>query len=185
MQQPTPNPRPRNRRAGDRGQSTTGVAAGGRRDSDRPGILPRSNVAKLAIASSFLFSAGVMAWAFTIPFRSNSRVDRAALETGVQQARLEYEASLSSDEYIDYTRNLDRRLLDQAKKRSARVSVPDHRDATTAWEKRVATKQRLIKEMFEEAGEQQSGEQRFAKGSVQWQYQQEVEAAGDDAPRGL
>ena len=169
---------PQNRRASDRGAAVGGVAAGGRRRSDQGGPMPRNPIAKYAILASFLFSGVVMLWAFTLPYRTGGSSGRSAVPAN--QANLEYVATLSAEDYVNYTRDLDRSLLDRVREKTRRARVPDQADVQAAWKNREKVRRRVLHQMRQEAAEDG-----FAKGTVQWQYQQEVEAADKDTPPGL
>jgi hypothetical protein len=169
------------RRESDRTGHSDGVQTGGRRESDRARALPRFNAAKIAIACSFLFSLGLVAWAFKQPFRSGG------LATGGDQrdlpeaelAKLEYEARLSPDAYVEYTRGIDRRLLDrvQDKYRQDGPEPPAMTELSQKWKERVAKRVKQLEQMREE----NDGEM-FEKGTIEWQNQRELEKILDDAP---
>lgn len=172
-----------NRRESDRTGRPGGVQAGGRRKSDRANALPRSNAAKIAIACSFLFSTGLVAWAFTLPFRSGSLGNDSKLKNLPQAelANLEYEARLSADAYVDYTRNLDRRLLDrvQDKYHTGPQQPQTNRESLRTWQEGVARRKQQLEEMQKDL----EGKP-FEKGTIQWQNQQDLEKIAEDAPRG-
>ncbi|MCA9140444.1 MAG: hypothetical protein KDB00_26920 [Planctomycetales bacterium] len=172
-----------NRRASDRGDSVGGIQSGGRRKSDRPHALPRSNAAKIAIACSFIFSAALIAWAFTLPFRSTAHLDTESLKDlpEAELAKLEYEARLSPQAYVEYTRQIDRRLLDRLHdKNLPDRNLPTAWDAREKWVKGVENQKQHLEKMKEEAGEKG-----FDKNSIEWQHQQELEKILEDTPPGV
>lgn len=156
-----------------------------RRESDNASSLPRSNTVKLAIVCSFLFSIGLVAWAFTLPFRSGdlpSGLAGAANLDGVPQAELasmEYEARLSPQEYVQYTRDLDRRLLNRVadKYDQERPQWDAKQKIRKQWKKSVARRVEQLKVMRKE-----NGGKAFTKGTIEWQNQQELEKIINDAP---
>lgn len=169
-----------NRRASDRGAREDGIQAGGRRKTDRPHAMPRSSVAKIAIACSFFFSTGLLAWAFTLPFRSGSLDDGAKLKNlpEAELANLEYEARLSSQAYVQYTRDIDRRLLDRVRDKEGSPSQgPSRPEVRKNWEKRMQARKQQLEVMREEFGGKE-----FKEGTIEWQNQQDLEKVIDDAP---
>lgn len=168
------------RRASDRGASNGGIETGGRRQSDTPHAMPRSNAGKIAIACSFFFSAGLIAWAFTLPFRSSGDAE-IGLQGNLPQAELanlEYEARLSPQAYVDYTRQIDRRLLDQVQdKRRKDWDVPTAQQTREKWGKSIENrKEQLIKIR------KGAGENGYHKDSIEAQYEREAQQVMQDAP---
>ena len=177
-QQPSREQPARNRRAGDLTGHSSGSSAGGRRAADEARILPRSNFAKVAMACSYLFSLGLLAWAFTLPFRSGDPTGRLDGISESDRAKLEYEARLSPEEYVQYVRRIDRKLMDQLRDRNeVRHPVPSLEDSRDVWNRRQTKHQQLLKTMRKEAGGKG-----FEKGTVEWEYQQELEKVRDDSP---
>jgi len=140
----------------------------------------RRLLARVAILSSFTFSALVIGWAFSVGLRTSASSNRPTANRTVdaETVSLEYEASLSPEEYRDFARDLDRRLLDRARQRSRpdahETSVED---ARSAWKKRMAAGTQMLEKL-----RQQSEERGFPKGSVQWEYAKQLKAAAEDAP---
>ena len=168
------------RRASDRGDSDGGIQAGGRRYSDSRRTLPRSNAAKIAIACSFFFSTGLIAWAFTLPFRSGSlsNVSQHANLSNAERAKLEYEASLSPKAYVQYAEDIDRRLIDQVRNASlAQPARQSKRQLRRDWEKRMEKHRRQIEAIRKqiEAGDIQ-------KGTIEWQNLKDLEKLVEDEP---
>ncbi|QEF96815.1 hypothetical protein Mal15_08450 [Stieleria maiorica] len=169
-----------NRRESDRTGQQRGVQAGGRRKTDRAAALPRSNFARYAIVCSFLFSTGLIAWAFTLPFRSGAgRGDGRGL--GATQATLtdlEYEARLTADQYVDYTRDLDRRLLSRVrdKNRPTRSGLTK-RELHQKWSEGVEKRKQQFHQMLKD-----SGEESIKEGTIEWQTLQDLQKVISDAP---
>jgi hypothetical protein len=139
------------------------------------------NIGTIAICCSFLFSAAVIGWAFSVGLRdSRGRSPSRSADTKVkpQNVSLEYEASLTPEEYVEYARNLDRQLIDQARRRSTpRRDLPSEDDARKVWQHKMASKARLLEQMRKDVGKEG-----FVEGSLQWEFAKELEAAAEDAP---
>ncbi|QDV87722.1 hypothetical protein [Planctomycetes bacterium TBK1r] len=169
-----------NRRESDRTGHDSGVQAGGRRKSDRNHALPRSNVAKFAILGSFLFSTGLIAWAFTLPFCSGALTGK---KNGLSSAHAtltsqEYEARLSAEEYVNHTRDIDRRLLARVQDKnrpgtSGRTKDELHQE----WQQRVEKRTKQLNQMVRESGDPVPQE-----GTIEWQNWKELEKIMADAP---
>ena len=169
-----------NRRESDRTGHRSGVQAGGRRKSDRNHALPRSNVAKFAILGSFLFSTGLVAWTFTLPFRSGSLRAKGSgpAPADATLTNLEYEARLSADEYVNYTRDIDRRLLARVHdKNRPRTSGQTKDELHQAWQGRVEKRKKQLEQMVRESGETVPRE-----GTMEWQNWKDLEKIMNDAP---
>ncbi|QDV46545.1 hypothetical protein Enr13x_64540 [Stieleria neptunia] len=176
-----PGERPEmNRRESDRTGHRGGVQAGGRRESDRNHTLPRSNVARFTILASFLFSTGLVAWAFTLPFRSgslagrgNGRASADATLTG-----LEYEARLSDEEYVNYTRDIDRRFLARVQDKNRPQTPGQTKDELhQEWQQRVEKRKAQLRQMVKASGEKVPRE-----GTIEWQTWKDLEKIISDAP---
>ncbi|WP_182868700.1 hypothetical protein [Stieleria mannarensis] len=169
-----------NRRESDRTGRQHGVQAGGRRKADRAAALPRSNFAKYAMVCSFLFSTGLIAWAFTLPFRSGAgRGDGRGLgATQATLADLEYEARLTAQEYVSYSRDLDRRLLsrvrDKNRPTNSGLTKPELHQK---WREGVEKRKQQLRQMLKD-----SGEESFKEGTIEWQTLQDLEKIIRDAP---
>ncbi len=139
------------------------------------------HVGKIAITCSFIFSAAVIGWAFSVGLRDSSGrspVPSADTRVNAQNVSLEYEASLTPEEYVDYARNLDRQLIDQARRRSKpRGDLPGEDDARAAWQKKMVTKARLLQQLRKD-----SGKEGFVKGTLQWEFAEGLQTAAEDAP---
>jgi len=142
----------------------------------------RNRATKLAMTCSFLFSAVVLAWAFNLSVRSLAKRPHETLEaasTSVSSDGREYIATLSADEYVRFVSSLDRQLLDRVQ-RAAVDRVPSADHARTHWQRRTKRRQQMLERMRAEAGA--SG---FIRGTVQWQFEQELRSADQDAPLGV
>jgi hypothetical protein len=178
--EPSKNIRRESERSGHSRSNQTGRG----RESDRTRTQPRRNVAKIAIACSFLFSLSLVAWAFTLPFRSGGLSTEGDLRDlpEVELANLEYEARLSSQGYVDYARDLDRDLLDQVheKYRLDGPEPPSTRELRQKWKERVRQSGKQLQKMREEGGGRT-----FEKGTIEWENQREFEKILDDPPPGI
>ena len=171
-----------NRRQSDQLGRDVGAQAGGRRQNDQSRALPRGKKARLAIAASFLFSTCLVIWSFSMPFRSGSLGHEERLKNlpEAELASLEYEAKLSAQAYVDYTRDLDRRLLDRVQDKYRVATPPKTRtELVKKWEKGIERRKQQLREM-----EQELGEETFKKGTIEWQNQQDLEKILGDAPPG-
>ncbi len=182
-----PNPKSgnetiKNRRESDRGGKQSGIQEGGRRKSDRPRALPRSKAASIAIACSFLFSLGLIAWAFTLPFRSGT-LDGLQKTRDIPEAELvnmEYEAQLSNQAYVQYGRDLDHDLIKKVRaKERDRLSgdLPTPRENRKKWEQGIEQRHRVLQNMRKE-----NGSEDFLEGTIQWQNQKDFEKLLEDEP---
>jgi hypothetical protein len=139
-------------------------------------------VAMIAIIGSFTFSAGLMAWAFSLPFRSGSLSSVDSLEhlPEAELARLEPEARLSPEAYVDYAWEKDRRLLEQVREKY-RVDRQWSSQSVKrqSWRARVQRRKNQLAKMRGELGEKE-----FPKGTIEWQNQLELQKIIEDAPPG-
>ncbi|MEO1617994.1 MAG: hypothetical protein AAFV88_19220 [Planctomycetota bacterium] len=171
-----------NRRASDQtGGGAAGDRVGGRRKSDKHAGLPRNKYAKFAIAGSFLFSLSLIAWAFTLPFRGGSGVKRGSGQQTVdgKLVALEYEARLDAEEYVNYTRQIDQRLMEQLRRKNELDrQAPSDDESNEVWEKTVAKKKQELEQLVESAGEEG-----IVDGTIESEQQRYLEEVLLDAPK--
>ena len=154
-----PQPQAKNQRKGQ-----------GRRKTDQP----RSTIATMAIAASFLFSGGLMVWSFSKPFRTGALGNEEASVPTAQNVRLEYEAKLTTEEYLDYAEDLDRKVFDALRDQSvgnqtALRELNKYQRARRR-ERMIENRKAQLEKMTSELGEGEA----FLKGTVEWEYEQEL-----------
>ena len=172
--QPSDTGNPPRRRAGDHGGRDHGVQVGGRRRSDQQSILPRSKVGLLAVAVSYLFSVTLLALAFTAPFRRGSS---SADTVEANDVKLEYAAKLDAEQYVDYTRRMDDRVMDAMRRRGQTVERVNKREVSHRWKQSIESRKKRLEAMRREAGEKG-----FTPGTVEWQFEKDLEKVAGDAP---
>ncbi|MCD0461359.1 hypothetical protein U8335_02830 [Roseiconus lacunae] len=164
------------RRASDRGNAPASDRAGGRRQSDRKSILPRSKFGLALIALSYLFSITLLAFAFTSPFR---RMENRSGVDASQVSTKEYEAQLPAEEYIQYARQMDDRLKSTIRERQLdrEADLPDKREVAEQFRKRAESRKKILRSIYKEAGKEG-----LVPKTIQWDYAKELEKVADDAP---
>ncbi|MEM6471475.1 MAG: hypothetical protein AAF802_18070 [Planctomycetota bacterium] len=170
-----------NRRESDRsGTGNSGVVRGGRRKSDRPVVGPRSRFAKYAIAGSFLFSLSLIAWAFTLPFRSGAFSQRSLQNVPEGElVGLEYEAKLDREQYVDFAKEKDQKLMETLRRKNqVRFPSTTKAEVRASYERTVESKRQELKSLREEVGE--AG---FIEGSIEHEEQQLLESVIKDGPQ--
>ncbi|MCC9599972.1 hypothetical protein LOC67_05315 [Stieleria sp. JC731] len=171
MSQPTNSPRKRS----DSGKSHFGDIPDRSIQNERRSILPRSKAGLIAVAASYLFSVTLLAFAFTAPFRRTGNAE--AVEA--KNVKLEYEARMSSDQYVDFSQTFDQRLKDNMRRKaeSEAVEYPDHQQVVENWEKRQKKRQAILSELKHEAEEHG-----IVKDTIQWKYAEDLEKVNQDGP---
>ncbi|MEL6108392.1 MAG: hypothetical protein AAFU85_20385 [Planctomycetota bacterium] len=148
-------------------------AGRGRRRTDQP----RSMVATIGIAASFLFSGGLMLWSFSQPFRTGALGQNASTADApvAQRVRLEYEAQLTNEQYLDYAQDLDRQVFDAIRDQEfSRLEVARELNEF----ERERRRERMAENRLEQLEKMKSGleeGEKFLKGTIQWEYEQELE----------
>ncbi|OYP34047.1 hypothetical protein [Rhodopirellula sp. MGV] len=166
------------RRETDHGQGAVfNDLGGGRRDSDRRSILPRSKFGLLAVGLSYLFSITLLAIAFTSPFRRMERKENDSVKA--TDVKLEYEARIPSEQYVDYAMGLNDDLKDQIRRKNdgSDRELPDRHEVVENWKKRLESHRTIVESIRKEAGEHE-----IVPGSIQWEYLKELEKVAEDAP---
>ncbi|MEO1525578.1 MAG: hypothetical protein AAFX06_09075 [Planctomycetota bacterium] len=145
-------------------------AGRGRRQSDQP----RSTAATIAIVGSFLFSGGLMVWSFTKPFRSGALGELSDAPTA-QGVQLEYEARLTSEEYLDYAKDLDDQLFEAMREESyaSRPYATKELNRFQREERREKIRSNHV-ELLENLKDDLEEGESFRKGTIQWEYEQQV-----------
>lgn len=167
----------------DRRACNSGITSGGRRKADRRLFGPAGKKAKIGFAVSCVLSAGILAWAFTLPFRHDN--DMVTLDgENARQTNLDVrQVSRSSDnysneEYTQWMMSLEEDLkFELAEKERQPKDVPDSVDAKANWKSGLKRRVQQVKGLTEAA----DGEIR--KGTIEWDAQQELRAYLKDAPR--
>ena len=117
-----------------------------------------------------------MAWSFSRPFRSGP-LRQSSASPAVTDAKLEYEAHLSSDEYLDYANSLDQNVFDAMREESVASDQTTRSRELSKYqrqERRERIKENqtaLLEKMKGDLGEGET----FLKGSIQWEYEQQVD----------
>ncbi len=168
-------------------QSSDGDRRGGRRKSDLQYIAPRNKVATIAIVCSFVFSGGLMLWAFTMPFRSGAISSGGADNGSVNGTPVgsvkggEFEAQMSADDYIAYTRVKDAELIEKARRRREPDAVNEfqkRRELSSRWETSTDKNKKQIENLVDSLEE----DQEMLKGTLEWQTKKELESVIQDSP---
>ena len=168
-----------NRRASDREGRERGIAAGGRRKTDRRRAMPTNKLGRIAILCSFVFSTGLLAWAFTLPFLSRGGTTVGTMKDlpEAELANLEYKARLSPQAYVDYARDIDQRVLDQYRQRNQ--SDSDQPNQYELQKQRQRQSQQREKELKAIEGLRE-GEGPL-KGTIEWENKKTLESILEDS----
>jgi hypothetical protein len=142
---------------------------------------------QVATVTSFLFSLVLIAWAFTLPRRKATvspaiEASAVAAKTGAgapePRPPRDPRATLTAEEYLEYSRQLDRRLLNQVReKQRPAENLPGEDEVRRRWQGRIGDRRAQLQAMRDEFGEEA-----FREGTLQWQTLRETEAILADGP---
>lgn len=131
-----------------------------------------------------------MLWAFTMPFRTgaispngtgNASIDATPVGGPVAD---EYEARMSAEDYIAYTRNKDADLIEKTRRRRETVIENEFlkkRELTRQWQDSTEKKKKQIENLVDSLEE----DQELLKGTLKWQTKKELESVIQDSPTGF
>ncbi|TWU05641.1 hypothetical protein [Stieleria varia] len=165
-----------NRRESDRGGDETGIRSGGRRTSDRRPLARQSKWVTYAIIGSFVFSGGVLTWAFTLPFRhANRPVTVDSVTTGADDRHPE--ASMTNEQFVAMMVREEQELKTKLQRKyEPPRNLPDLSDSKRHWEESRQRKERMVKKLLANV------EGVPEEGSLEWETAKQLEAVLEDAP---
>lgn len=166
----------------DRRNQKAGITSGGRRKADRQLIDIGGKKGKILIAISFGFSACVLLWAFSLPFRGDNGVtfgdnEEKNADVDVRPVSLKPDRH-SNDQYVQEMLMLEDDLLRKvAEKNRVRKDLPGNYQAKKAWKRGLAQRVRDAKILAKVA------EGEIEKGTIEWHAQQDLKEYLEDVPQ--
>ncbi len=173
---PEGEPELQNRRESDRTGVERGLRSGGRRASDRSPITKRSPYLTFAILASFLFSGGVLLWAFTLPFRHSDHPATIPSDTLAIDDR-DPEAQLSNEDFVAKMMAKEVQLRKHIEMHNQKDrDLPDLQETQRHWQRSKKRMEDRMQALLVEADGPPE------KGSLEWQTIEEMRNVLEDAP---